>query len=152
MGRALSLLRHFWPQKRPNSDYFAFFCCFFVAFYTELNFVIGIARSVYMQYVHYYIPLERYSRALSNEIVSTVSGYDYEFLYSNYSYFTNRAVIWTLYLLKLCWTIPSVRRGPITNIYHSNNDGLIENGKDIRIEVSFTRIDIDFVCMGIKLW
>ena len=131
LGRALSLLRHFWHQKRPNSDYFAFFCCFFVAFYTELNFVIGIARSAYMQYVHYYIPLERYSRALSNETVPTVSGYDYEFLYSNYCYGTNRAVIWTLYLLKLCLTIKSDKKGPLTNIIYLNHVSLIKNGQDI---------------------
>ena len=131
MGRAFSLLRHFWHQKRPNNDYFAFFCCFFVAFYTELYFVIGIARPAHMYYVHYYIPLERYSRALSNEIVPTVRGYDYEFLYSNYFYLTNRAVIWTIYLLKVCLTILSVRRGPIIHIFPLNNDSLIENGQDI---------------------
>ena len=40
----------------------------------------------------------------------------------------------------------------ISNILHLNNDGLIENGQDIWIKASFTRIDIDFVCVGIELW
>ena len=151
LRRALSLLRHFWPQKCPNNDYFVFFCCFFASFYTELNFVIIIAQPIYMWYICYYIPLERYSQALSNESVPTVRGYDYKFLYLNYCYGTNRAVIWTLYLLKLCLTIPSARRGPIIHTLPLNNDSLIGNGQDIWIKVTFTRIDIDFVCVGIEL-
>ena len=131
MGWALSLLHHFWHQKRPNNDYFAFFCCFFVGFYTELNSVVTIAWSVYMQYVCYYIPLERYPQALSNGIVLTVSSYNYEFLYSNYSYFTNRAVIWTLYLLKVSLTIQLAGRCSIIHIFIFNNDSLITNGQDI---------------------
>ena len=150
--RVFSLLHHFQHQKCPNNDYFVFFCCFFVGFYTELNFVVTIAWSVYMWYVCYYILLERYSWALSNEIGPMVSGYDYKFLYSNYSYFTNRAVIWTLYLLKLCWTVPSVRRTPIIHTFPLNNDSLIGNGQDLWIKASFTRIDIDFVCVGTALW
>ena len=71
-----------------------------------------------------------YSQALSSETVPTVGGYNYKFLYLNYCYFTNRAVIWTLYLLKVCWTIQSGRRGLITNILPLNNDRLSRNGQD----------------------
>ena len=46
--QAFSLLRHFWHQKHPNNYYFAFFCCFFAGFYTELISVVTIAQSVYM--------------------------------------------------------------------------------------------------------
>ena len=150
--RVFSLLHHFQHQKCPNNDYFVFFCCFFVGFYTELNFVVTIAWSVYMWYVCYYIPLERYSWALSNENVPMVSSHDYEFLYSNYSYFTNRAVIWTLYLLKVSLTIQLGARYSIIHIFTFNNDSTIRNGQYIWIKASFTRIDIDLVCMGIELW
>ena len=79
-------------------------------------------------------------------------GYDYEFLYSNYCYGTNRAVIWTLYLLKAYWTIQLGRIGLIADLLHLSNDGLIENGQEIWINVTSTRIDINYVCVGIELW
>ena len=44
LGWAFSLLRHFQHQKHPNNNYFAFF----VAFYTELNFVLTISVGLYI--------------------------------------------------------------------------------------------------------
>ena len=49
------------------------------------------------------------------------------------------------------WPWNQIEKGPLAIWIHLNNVSLIKNGQDIWIKMIFTRIAIDFVCVGIEL-